>query len=88
MDLKIIITSHSTFYNYSTEMNSRWHPEISESGHVIYPTGKPMAPHLLRCQGFAVNYYSCTLDANAFRSETKIPLSGGSAAPSTFATIG
>jgi len=25
--------------------------------------GKPMIPHLLRCQGFGVNYYSLTLDA-------------------------
>jgi hypothetical protein len=30
---------------------------------VIDPPGKPMAPHLLCCQGFAVNYYSFTLDA-------------------------
>jgi len=42
-----------------------------KSSHVIYTTGKPMAPHLpviqgifdLRCQGLAVNYYSCALDA-------------------------
>ena len=63
MGLKVIITSHSTFFNCFSGMNSRWHPEISESSHVIYPTGKPMAPHLLRCQGLAVNYYSCALDA-------------------------
>jgi hypothetical protein len=30
---------------------------------VVYPSGKPMIPHLLRYQGFAVNYYSFTLDA-------------------------
>jgi len=35
-----------------------------KSSHVIYPTGKPMALHLQRCQGIAVNYYSCTLDAS------------------------
>ena len=31
--------------------------------HFVYPLGKPIIPHLLRCQGFAVKYYSCTLDA-------------------------
>ena len=25
--------------------------------------GKPMIPHLLRCQGFGVDYYSLTLSA-------------------------
>jgi len=29
--------------------------------HIFYPSGKPMIPHLLRCQGFAVVYYSFTL---------------------------
>jgi hypothetical protein len=31
--------------------------------HFVYPLGKPMIPHLLRCQGFAVAYYGFTLDA-------------------------
>ncbi len=31
--------------------------------HFVYPAGKPMIPHLQRCQGFAVAYYSFTLDA-------------------------
>jgi hypothetical protein len=51
-------------------MNSRWHPEISEKQPCYLPYGeatpeadKPMAPHLQRCQGLAVNYYSYTLDA-------------------------
>jgi len=30
---------------------------------VVYPSGKPMMPHLLRCQGFGVDYYSLNLDA-------------------------
>jgi hypothetical protein len=30
---------------------------------LVYPSGKPMIPHLLRCQGFAVAYYGFTLDA-------------------------
>jgi hypothetical protein len=30
---------------------------------VVYPSGKPMIPHFLRCQGFAVAYYGFTLDA-------------------------
>jgi len=29
--------------------------------HFIYPMGKPMAPHLLCCQGFAVEDYSFAL---------------------------
>ena len=29
----------------------------------VYPSGKPMIPHLLRCQGFAVVHYGFTLDA-------------------------
>jgi hypothetical protein len=43
---------------------------------VVYPTGKPMILHLLRCQGFAVGDYSFTLG----RLEA--------AASSTFATSG
>jgi hypothetical protein len=31
--------------------------------HFVYPSGKPMIPHSLRCQGFAVAYYGFTLDA-------------------------
>ena len=31
---------------------------------VVYPPGKPRTPHLLCCQGFAVNYYGFTLDAS------------------------
>jgi hypothetical protein len=31
--------------------------------HVFYPSGKPRILHLLCCQGFAVAYYSFTLDA-------------------------
>ena len=26
--------------------------------HFVYPSGKPMIPHLLRYQGFAVGYYA------------------------------
>jgi hypothetical protein len=29
----------------------------------VYPLGKPRIPHFLRCQGFAVAYYSFTPDA-------------------------
>ena len=32
--------------------------------HLIYLTGKPRIPHLLCCQGFAVNQYSFTLGAS------------------------
>jgi hypothetical protein len=49
---------------------------LKEICHVFYPPGNPMIPHLLRCQGFAVAYYSFTLGRL------------GSAASSTFATLG
>jgi len=42
-------------------------------------------PHILCYQGFAVDDYGLTLDA--FRSETKIQLSGESGASSTFAQL-
>jgi len=29
--------------------------------HFVYPSGKPMPPHLLRCQGLAVDNYSFAL---------------------------
>jgi hypothetical protein len=29
----------------------------------VYPSGKPMTPHLRRCQGFAVANYGFTLGA-------------------------
>ena len=37
--------------------------EAAKTSHVIYPTGKPRIPHLRRCQGLAVEYYSFTLAA-------------------------
>jgi hypothetical protein len=37
--------------------------KVGKSSHFIYPSGKPRIPHLLRCRGFAVKYYSFTLDA-------------------------
>ena len=43
---------------------------------IVYRKGKPRIPHLLRYQGFAVDYYSFTLGCL------------GSAAFSTFATLG
>ena len=46
--------------------------------HLIYLTGKPRIPHLLRCQGFAVNPAKAGLH----------PWRLGAAASSTFATIG
>ena len=42
----------------------------------FYPEGKPMMPHLLRCQGLAVKYYGFALGRL------------GSGAPSAFATTG
>jgi hypothetical protein len=37
--------------------------KTKKTSHVVYPSGKPMIPHLLRSQGIGVNYYSLTLDA-------------------------
>jgi len=53
--------------------------------HFIYPTGKPMIPHLLRYQGFAVDYYGFTLYALSERSVD--PVAGEAGAPSTFAQL-
>jgi len=36
---------------------------LGENQPVVYPSGKPRIPHLLRCQGFAAGYYSVTLGA-------------------------
>jgi hypothetical protein len=36
---------------------------IIKQSHFVYPAGKPIIPHLLRYQGFAVVHYSFTLDA-------------------------
>jgi hypothetical protein len=44
--------------------------------HFVYPSGKPMPPHLLRCQGLAVDDYSFALER----------LEAGT--PSTFAQLG
>jgi len=49
---------------------------VKEPLHFVYPSGKPMIPHLLRCQGLAVVYYDFALG----RLE--------SGAPSTFAHFG
>ena len=49
---------------------------LKEICHAFYPKGKTMIPHLLRCQGFAVAYYSFTLGRL------------GSAASLTFTTLG
>jgi hypothetical protein len=37
--------------------------KTTKNSHVIYPMGKPRMPNLVRCQGFAVEDYSFTLDA-------------------------
>ncbi len=34
--------------------------KVHLKSHFVYPAGKPMAPHLQRCQGFAVDNYSFT----------------------------
>ena len=37
--------------------------QFSFNLHFVYPSGKPIIPHLRRCQGLGVVYYSLTLDA-------------------------
>jgi hypothetical protein len=34
---------------------------LTKPFHFVYPSGKPMSPHLLRCQGLAVDDYSFAL---------------------------
>jgi hypothetical protein len=38
--------------------------KVTKNSHVIYPMGKPMAPQLICCKGFAVKYYNFTLYAS------------------------
>jgi len=50
----------------SSASDKRTHGEVQQRYdiyRVVHPSGKPMIPHLLRCQGFGVNYYSLTIDA-------------------------
>jgi hypothetical protein len=63
MGLKNAMVSIFRLFLHFCGIHSKWHFEHSEKSHVIYPMGKPMTPHLLRYQGFAVAYYSFTLDA-------------------------
>ena len=37
--------------------------ENNKKSHFVYPSGKPIMPHLRRYQGFAVMYYSFNPDA-------------------------
>jgi len=76
MGLKVIITSHSTFFNCTAAMNSRWHPKISEKQPCYLPYGKAdstASPAMSRACGKLLQLHPCRL---------------GSAAPSTFATLG
>jgi hypothetical protein len=40
---------------------------LEQALHFVYPAGKPMIPHLPRCQGFGVDDYSQPLDALQLR---------------------
>jgi hypothetical protein len=50
-------------FNALLEFISGGTVNAGKSSHFIYPSGKPRIPHLLRCRGLAVKYYSFTLDA-------------------------
>jgi len=62
MGLKVMINAIKLVLTVLLEWTPDGILKSVKNSHVIYPTGKPMAPHLQRYQGLAVNYYSCTLD--------------------------
>ena len=59
---------------------------LRKNFHFVYPSGKPMSHHLLRCQGFAVGNYSFTLGRLTERSGD--PITGKAGVTSTFAQLG
>ncbi len=70
MGLKTIIIGLFSFFNCLAGIHTKWHPENNAKQPFYLPEGKatpeadkPSIPHLSRCQGFAVKYYSFTLDA-------------------------
>ena len=65
-------------YNHKT-ISFCWPFDPHDSG----PVGKPIIPHLLRYQGFAVVHYSITLDALYLGHPSK-----GGSPTSTFAQSG
>jgi len=56
--------SISRLFLFFNVIDPKRHHENSKNSQVIYPKGKPMAPQLLCCKGFAVKYYSFTLYAS------------------------
>ncbi len=74
MGLKPIIIDLFHLSNLHFGIHRKWYHETSEKLPFYLPfrlrfqlrpnrSGKPRIPHLLRCQGFAVKYYSFTLGA-------------------------
>jgi len=63
MVLKTIIIDSFIFLHALLEFTPGDILKAVKRSHVIDPMGKPRIPHLLRCQGFAVKYYSFTLSA-------------------------
>jgi len=62
MGLQPVIIGLFSFLNCMLEFTLSGILKTMQNSHVIYPRGKPRTPHLLRCQGLAVKYYSFTLD--------------------------
>jgi hypothetical protein len=64
MGVKTIIIDFFSLFNCTAGRHSKWDPERSEMQpfYLPFPQGG-MIPHLLCCPGFAVKYYSFTLDA-------------------------
>jgi hypothetical protein len=63
MGLKATNTGHFFILDALLESTAGGILKRGKDSHFIYPAGKPGIPHLLRCRGFAVKYYSFTLDA-------------------------
>jgi hypothetical protein len=60
---KTRIKMRSALFDVNPGYHQQLNPAKSKRRRVVYPTGKPMILHLLRCQGLAVGDYGCTLDA-------------------------
>jgi hypothetical protein len=64
-----MICPESAFLNFPVKFGINRHfsykaLDLWKNSHVIYPMGKPMAPQLICCKGFAVKYYNFTLYAS------------------------
>ena len=68
-------------------IHTQWNPATAGKSHVFYPSGKPIIPYLLCCQGVAVRYDSFTLDALDLRNRPYLRLAHGWATPCNLGEI-